>query len=90
MRSLEVIHKLGDGGMGQVFLVEDENKQKLALKVITGFSEDRVKLMLESYELMRDLKNSHLAELYETYTYRQSYECTLHLVMVLNIVLLTP
>jgi serine/threonine protein kinase len=88
-RKLRVIRKLGEGGVGCVYLTEDstvircnESPLLYALKVIAA--SEKTALIRESVELIRDLEREckYIAEIMEDYFLEE--ENTIYIVLVRN------
>jgi serine/threonine protein kinase len=85
VRNVETIKKIGEGGVGSVYLVLDvTKKQQYALKVIDrNLNDNRVYQVWEALNLIRAASKSRpLSKIYEAYHYKSQYEQCLYIFMV--------
>jgi serine/threonine protein kinase len=72
MRDLKIKSKLGEGGFGIVYLVQDQiTGEEFALKV-TNHKTEVTYLVEESYSMVRELNSPYLVGIYEMYRYNSN------------------
>jgi serine/threonine protein kinase len=86
-RKFQTLDKIGEGGWGSVFLVEDvTSKQKFALKIMESLIHPEH--IREGLVLVREAakKGAPIAEVYESYYYQSKTEKILYIIMVFSFV----
>ncbi len=77
----EVIKRLGEGGMGRVFEVFDrEWKTRVALKLLTHLSAERLLLFKNEFRALQDIRHQNLVRLGELFEQQGQWFFTMELI----------